>query len=46
LNNDIKSVADILKLSDGELKTLKGFGSKAYDEVMEKLTELGFGNEE
>ena len=46
LNNDIKSVADILKLSDGELKTLKGFGSKAYDEVKEKLTELGFGSEE
>lgn len=46
LNNDIKSVADILKLSDGELKTLKGFGSKAYDEVREKLTELGFGSEE
>jgi len=46
LNNDIKSVADILKLTDGELKTLKGFGSKAYDEVREKLTELGFGSEE
>lgn len=46
LNNDIKTVADILKLSDGELKTLKGFGSKAYDEVREKLTELGFGSEE
>jgi DNA-directed RNA polymerase subunit alpha len=46
LNNDIKSVADILKLSDGELKTLKGFGSKAYDEVREKLVELGFGSEE
>lgn len=46
LNNDIKTVADILKLSDGELKTLKGFGSKAYDEVKEKLTELGFGSEE
>ncbi len=42
LNNDIKSVADILKLTDGELKTLKGFGSKAYDEVKEKLVELGF----
>lgn len=46
LNNDIKTVADIMKLSDGELKTLKGFGSKAYDEVREKLTELGFGSEE
>lgn len=46
LNNDIKTVADILKLADGELKTLKGFGSKAYDEVREKLVELGFGSEE
>jgi DNA-directed RNA polymerase subunit alpha len=46
LNNDIKTVADILKLTDGELKTLKGFGSKAYDEVREKLTELGFSSEE
>lgn len=46
LNNDIKTVADILKLTDGELKTLKGFGSKAYDEVKEKLVELGFGSEE
>jgi hypothetical protein len=42
LNNDIKTVADILKLTDGELRTLKGFGSKAYDEVKEKLEELGF----
>lgn len=46
LNNDIKTVADILKLTDGELKTLKGFGSKAYDEVREKLVELGFDNVE
>jgi DNA-directed RNA polymerase subunit alpha len=46
LNNDIKTVADILKLTDGELKTLKGFGSKAYDEVKEKLVELGLGNVE
>ena len=40
-NNDIKTIADILKLNDGELKTLKGFGSKAFDEVKEKITELG-----
>jgi DNA-directed RNA polymerase subunit alpha len=45
INNDIKTVADILKLTDGELKTLKGFGSKAYDEVKEKVVELGFNNE-
>lgn len=42
LNNDIKTVSDILKLTDNELKTLKGFGSKAYDEVKEKIVELGF----
>lgn len=45
LNNDIKTVADILKLTDNELKTLKGFGSKAYDEVKEKIVELGLGLE-
>lgn len=45
LNNDIKSIADILKLSENELRTLKGFGSKAYDEVKEKITELGFVRE-
>ena len=40
LNNDIKTIGDILKLSDNELKNLKGFGSKAFDEVKEKITEL------
>ena len=46
LNNDIKTIADILKLTDNDLKTLKGFGSKAFDEVREKLTELGLGQAE
>ncbi len=41
INNDIKSVQDLLKLSDTELRELKGFGSKAYDEVKEKIVELG-----
>jgi len=41
MNNDIKTIADILKLNDNELKTLKGFGSKAFDEVREKVAELG-----
>jgi DNA-directed RNA polymerase subunit alpha len=41
INNDIKSVQDLLKLSDTELRELKGFGSKAYDEVKEKIAELG-----
>jgi DNA-directed RNA polymerase subunit alpha len=46
LNNDIKSVKDLLELSDSELKDLKGFGAKAYDEVKDKIVELGFGKEE
>lgn len=46
LNNEIKTVSDVLKLTDGELKTLKGFGAKAYDEVREKLVELGFNTQE
>ena len=41
LNNDIKTVDDILKRTMDELKNLKGFGAKAYDEVIEKLDELG-----
>jgi DNA-directed RNA polymerase subunit alpha len=45
INNEIKTVKDLLKLSDTELRELKGFGSKAYDEVKEKITELGFSTE-
>jgi DNA-directed RNA polymerase subunit alpha len=45
INNEIKTVKDLLKLSDTELRELKGFGSKAYDEVKAKLTELGFTTE-
>jgi len=45
LNNDIKTIADILILTDDELKNLKGFGNKAYQEVREKLDELGFNFE-
>lgn len=40
LNNDIKTVRDLVTLSEGDLKDLKGFGSKALDEVKEKLTEM------
>jgi DNA-directed RNA polymerase subunit alpha len=46
INNDIKTVKDLLKLSDSELRELKGFGSKAYDEVKEKIAELGFDRTE
>lgn len=44
INNDIKSVKDLLKLSDTELRELKGFGSKAYEEVKEKIGELGIAD--
>jgi DNA-directed RNA polymerase subunit alpha len=46
INNDIKTVKDLLKLSDTELRELKGFGSKAYDEVKDKIAELGFATAE
>lgn len=40
MNNGIKTVRDLVMLSDSDLKDLKGFGTKALDEVKEKLTEL------
>lgn len=40
VNNDIKTVRDLVALSEVDLRDLKGFGSKALDEVKEKLTEL------
>ena len=40
INNEIKTVRDLVMLSESDLKDLKGFGSKALDEVKEKLTEL------
>ncbi|HVI69468.1 MAG TPA: DNA-directed RNA polymerase subunit alpha [Magnetospirillaceae bacterium] len=40
INNDIRTINDLVTLSDTELRELKGFGSKALDEVKEKLTEL------
>jgi DNA-directed RNA polymerase subunit alpha len=46
LNNDIKTVKDLLNLTDAELRDLKGFGAKAYDEVKDKIAELGFAREE
>jgi len=46
INNDIKTVKDLLHLSDTELRELKGFGSKAYDEVKDKIAELGFAGTE
>ncbi len=40
VNNDIHTIKDLFSLSDSELRDLKGFGSKALDEVKEKLAEL------
>lgn len=40
INNDIHSLKDLFSLSDAELRDLKGFGSKALDEVKDKLAEL------
>lgn len=39
-NNDIKTVRDLIALSEVDLKDLKGFGSKALEEVKNKLTEI------
>lgn len=40
INNDIHVIKDLFALSDTELRDLKGFGSKALDEVKEKLAEM------
>jgi DNA-directed RNA polymerase subunit alpha len=42
VNNDIHTLKDLFALSDSELKDLKGFGSKALDEVKEKMAEMEF----
>jgi DNA-directed RNA polymerase subunit alpha len=40
INNDIHTIKDLFSLNDAELRDLKGFGSKALDEVKEKMAEL------
>jgi DNA-directed RNA polymerase subunit alpha len=40
VNNDIRTVHDLVTLGDADLRELKGFGSKALDEVKDKLAEL------
>ena len=40
VNNDIRTVHDLVTLSELDLRELKGFGSKALEEVKEKLAEL------
>lgn len=40
INNDIRTINDLVTLSDTEMRELKGFGSKAMDEVKDKLAEM------
>ena len=40
INNDIHTLKDLFSLGDAELRDLKGFGSKALDEVKDKMSEL------
>ena len=40
VNNEIRTVHDLVTLSEQELRELKGFGTKALDEVKDKLAEL------
>lgn len=40
LNNGIKTVGDLATLGEIELREMKGFGSKALDEVKDKMAEL------
>ncbi len=42
LNNGIKTIGDLATLGEVELRELKGFGSKALDEVKDKMAELEF----
>lgn len=40
INNEIRTVHDLVTLSEQDLRELKGFGSKALNEVKDKLAEL------
>lgn len=42
INNEIRTINDLVTLSETDLRELKGFGSKALDEVKEKLAEMEF----
>ncbi len=42
INNEIRTVNDLVTLSETDLRDLKGFGSKALDEVKDKLAEMEF----
>ncbi len=40
INNEIHTLKDLFSLNDTELRELKGFGSKALDEVKDKMAEM------
>ncbi|MDO4871996.1 MAG: DNA-directed RNA polymerase subunit alpha [bacterium] len=40
VNNNIRTVHDLINLTEQDLRELKGFGSKALDEVKDKIAEL------
>ena len=40
VNNDIRTVHDLVNLTEQDLRELKGFGSKALEEVKDKIAEL------
>ena len=40
VNNDIRTVHDLVNITEQDLRELKGFGSKALDEVKDKIAEL------
>ncbi len=42
INNDIHIINDLVTLSETDLRELKGFGSKALDEVKDALAEMEF----
>ncbi len=42
INNEIRTIRDLVTLSEQDLRELKGFGSKALDEVRDKVAELEF----
>lgn len=42
ISNEIKTVNDLVSLTDEELDDLKGFGTKAKDEVKARVAELEF----
>lgn len=42
VSNDIRTVSDIVNLTDEELGDLKGFGAKAREEVKARVAELEF----